>query len=361
MKLNHKPKILMTGGGTLGPVIPLLNLKEIWHKKNSEIDFSWIGTLTGPEREFVEKFGIEYFALTSPKLSRHQPWKWIFIPFHLLFSLIWAFILLKKISPDLMITTGAYVSVPVAFICKLFGVPIWVHQLDIEVGLANKIMSPLAERISVTFEQSLNVFSEKKTQLVGAIINNDSFDKGEAKKKLHLKMDKPLLLVMGGGTGAVSINEAMLAIGEELMKDWQVVHLTGKGKMIDDLDNIGEDYYAEEIIIDEMSTLWAAADLVVARGGLGTLLDIIKYGKASIIIPIMGSHQEKNADFMENAGVAKVLRNINGQILLTSIKSMLDNRLERELMENNVINLLDRGGGEKIIGGMEEILKERFD
>lgn len=356
MKKDKGLHILMTGGGTLGPVTPLLNLYDIWSSRDEEVRFSWIGTFIGPERELVERKGIDFWRITSPKLSRGRKWKWIFIPFHFLVSVLMSFYVLRNLKPDLMITTGGYVSVPIAFVCKLMGIPVWVHQLDAKVGLANKIMAPLAVRVSTTFEESVDNFSPDKTVFIGALLNDFYIEQVEAKNKLGIKKDKPLLLVLGGGTGAVQINEMMLAIAEDLLDEWQIVHITGPGKMIPELQDLGGDYMVDELVIDEMPVLFAAADLVICRAGLGTLLDLIKWGKPSIAIPISGSQQEKNMELMLDYNVARGLNMVNAQILLETIRSLADSRLEREAMSQNVFNMIPHDGSIRLIEEVESLL-----
>jgi UDP-N-acetylglucosamine--N-acetylmuramyl-(pentapeptide) pyrophosphoryl-undecaprenol N-acetylglucosamine transferase len=352
---NTKYKILMTGGGTLGSVTPLLNLVEVWRSLRDDVEFSWIGTFKGPEREFVEKMNIDFARITSPKLSRHQPWKWAFIPFHFIISIISSFILIRKDRPDIMISTGAFVSIPIAVVCRLFKIPIWVHQLDVQVGLANKLISYISSGISVTFEESIAGFSGMQCINVGAILPVSDISTIHAKQILGFE-DLPVLLVVGGGTGALQINQVMANVADVLVQNWQVVHLTGPGKMIDKLNSFGQGYIAKELVIDEMAYLWAAADLVIVRAGLGTVFDLVKWGKKAIVVPMPNSHQEVNADLLKQASAAKVLNKINGQILLEAVKYFETHKLEGEVMARNMYNFLSRNGAENLILTIEEKL-----
>ena len=139
--MNESPRILLTGGGTLGPVTPLLAVAEVWREQDTDVEFSWIGTRKGPERALVETYRIPFFSLPAPKLSRHQKWKWPFIPLFMFWSLYRAWRLLRDIEPDVVMSAGGYVSVPAVIMARLMGMYVWVHQLDRVPGLANRIMA----------------------------------------------------------------------------------------------------------------------------------------------------------------------------------------------------------------------------
>lgn len=356
MEKGHSTHILLTGGGTLGPVTPLISLYKVWKAQDSNLEASFVGTMHGPEKEIVDNLGIPFYRISAPKLSRHKKIAWIFIPVHFLFACLHSLLLLVKLKPDIVYTAGGYVSVPIVMMAWLMRIPVWVHQLDVRPGLANLLMAPFAKKISVTFQSSMEKFPKNKVVQVGGLV--DVSDLGDGRVT---EADKPAILIFGGGTGAQAINDAVEAVLQEIISDWRVVHLAGRGKVTNRLNELAEKYADYELHglmpHEELLNLYDKSDLVICRAGLGTLLELIQYKKAAVLLPIPGTHQEDNAKIVEEAGAGKVLYNMKPQMLLQTVRELRENRVEREMLAKNMSQLLPLGGAEDIIEGSKEILK----
>jgi UDP-N-acetylglucosamine--N-acetylmuramyl-(pentapeptide) pyrophosphoryl-undecaprenol N-acetylglucosamine transferase len=353
--MQNKKRILMTGGGTLGPVTPLLALEDAWREEGAEV--MWITTKGGPENLLLEERGETWRELHAPKLSRHKWWAWPAIPFLFLAATLRARRYLLELKPDIMYSAGAYVSVPVALAAKLLGIPVWIHQLDAEPGLANRLMAPLAARISTTFPISARRFPSAKTTVLGGL---SRFQK-EAPQGQRAKKEMPLLLVMGGGTGAKSINDAMELLIPELAKRMHIVHLAGRGKVSEKLKALSEEYASYEVhefLGNELLDIMQQADLIVSRAGMGTILGLIYLKKASIIIPIEHSHQEKNAAILDDAHAAIVLEHMTPQLLKQQIDELIVSERKRAFLEERIQNILDFHAAEQIIRDSKLILGE---
>jgi len=340
----------MTGGGTLGPVTPLLAIVEEWQSQES-IEVSWIGTRKGAERALVESMQIPFVSIVSTKFDRSRWWTWWLIPIQLLIGLIQSFIELKKMRPDVVFTAGGYVSVPVVIMARLMGISTWVHQLDIVPGLANRIMAPFARQITVTWPDSLEHFSQKKTTVVGGVMRHALLhgEREQACERYSLDKDKLILLVVGGGTGALSINQTMEAIGSDLLNDIQIVHLTGKGKMTQRLESMGEGYLALEFLGLGMKDAFAMADLVVARAGMGTIIELCALKKPTVLIPLHNTDQLANAKMVQERGAAEVLWEINPQILKQTIKKLVENEERRKRLSYRISALFSAFGAKDIV------------
>lgn len=347
----------MTGGGSLGPVTPLIAVAEEWRRRDPDVQVSWIGTMHGPERMIVEEAGFAFHAIAAAKLSRHKKWSWPFIPFFLLLSFVQSILLLRKLKPDAVFTAGGYVSVPVIITARLMGMVTWVHQLDLKPGLANKLMAPFAKRISVTWLDSLELFPESKTRQVGAVVRPEVLrgDKTRAVTKYALDSKKPTIFVLGGGTGAQSINEAMAVIAPDILKRANVIHLMGKGKMVKELESI-PGYVALELIGKDIADLYAAADIVVARAGMGTILEIAALRKPAILIPLPNEDQISNANAMQSAEACTVLWELNGQILKQEIVHLLEDAERRFAYAEAVKELFVKNGEERIVNEALDLL-----
>ncbi len=359
INMDNKTKVLLTGGGTLGPVTPLLALAEVWNRRDPLVEFHWIGTPKGPEQELIEKEGIQFLALSTPKLDRHRIWQWPFILPHLIFSCFKAYKMLQKIKPDIIFTAGGYVSIPVFWMAWFLGIPTWVHQLDVTPGMANKLMAPFARRVSVTWEDSASGFSEDKVLIVGGIARS-KLERGSAvsfEQKYKLDDSKPTLFVTGGGTGAQVLNEAMEVIGRDLVKTMNVVHLTGKGKMIERLKEI-PGYIIEEFFTDDMPDAFNAADVVVSRAGMGTILALITLKKPTILIPIANSHQEENARVLKERNAIVTVKNFSPQLLKQEIEKLMNNPDLRKKLSKRIEKALTMDATEKIINVAEGIIRK---
>lgn len=357
--MNHEHKhILMTGGGTLGPVTPLIALAEVWREQDSSVVFSWIGTPNGPENEIIEKQHITFYELSAPKLDRYKKWQWIFVFPQFIVSCIKAFALLKNISPHMVFTAGGYVSVPVVIMAWFLRIPCWVHQLDVTPGIANRIMAPFAKRVTVTWEESKDVFSDRKTSVVGGLVRPDVLH-GNAKafqKQYYLDPELPTVGVLGGGTGATAINDMLQAIVPDLAKRMNIVHLAGKGKLDEELQDIQGRYTPREFFTD-MADLYAVADVIVARAGMGTILEIAALRKPTILIPIPNSHQEANAKVLEDKGAARVIHHLNPQVLKQEIDRLIDSKEVRDELVYNLRSLLPMHAAGLIIEEANAMLK----
>src|SRR3989339_1519603 len=152
---NRTKKILFAGGGTLGPVTPLLAVAEAWRKRDALVDMVWVGTPHGPEQEVVNKAGIRFLTLLVARVPRYPTWEWIWLPFRFLFVLFQSVQLLRRERPDVIGSAGGYTAVPIVMAGWLLRIPAWIHQQDVPPALTNRIMAPFARWITVAWKISL--------------------------------------------------------------------------------------------------------------------------------------------------------------------------------------------------------------
>src|SRR5262249_343372 len=152
-------KILMVGGGSGGPVAPLLAVAEEIKKAHTKADFLFIGTAHGPEVDMVQRAGFTFTHITAGKFRRYFSWKNFVAPFLVLLGFLESLKIVKRFKPDCVFATGSFVQVPVLWAAWILKVPVVIHQQDVLLSLANKLCSWIAARVTVTFESSLNDFS----------------------------------------------------------------------------------------------------------------------------------------------------------------------------------------------------------
>lgn len=320
-------KIVFSGGGTLGPVTPLLAVHELIKNEFSDYQSLWIGTSYGPEKDLIVASNIRFFSIVSAKLRRYISVFTVVDIFKFIIAFFQSLFFLLRHKPDLCIGAGGFTSLPVHLAASLLCIPTWIHQQDVEVSLTNKILAKFSTRITVALEQSLSFFPKEKTLWIGNPVREEILkgSKKTAQKLFGLNSDLPVVLVMGGGTGAEKIND-ILVESLPLLKDiCQIIHITGKEKG-DLLQNkFSGFYHAYSFFTSEMKHAYAGADLVVSRAGFGTLSEVAALKKPLLLIPLPG-HQEKNADFFASQGALTVCdqKNMSSEKFVVQIRQLLD-------------------------------------
>ncbi len=344
-------KILLTGGGTIGSVSPLLAISQELKKSHPEIEFLFLGSgKSAAEKELVANYQIPFKIIFNGKLRRYFSLLNFIDPFFIFLGFIQSFFILLKFKPNLIISAGSFVSVPVVWAGWILKIPSLIHQQDAVPGLANKLMARVAKKTTVTFEESLRDFSSHKTVWTGNLIREDIIEGSniEANKLFNLERDLPVILVIGGGTGALFLNKLIVDALPELTEFCQIIHLTGENIANQELQIKNCRYHPYQFLNKEIKDVYAVADLVITRAGMSALTEISFLGKPAIIIPMPSSHQEKNAEIFTNHNAALVLdqNRLNAGILIQRLKNLFsDEKNLRELSRNikNTIRVDNRG------------------
>lgn len=319
-------KLIFTGGGTLGSVMPLLAVLEELRTRDPSLDFLWVGTAGGPERAVILARDVKFKSIVSTRLRRYFDLRNIFVPFLALAAVIQSLLLLRREKPSAVVSAGGFVGLPLIWAAWLARVPVFIHQEDVLPGLANRLAAPFAEKITVTFERSAKAYSAKKTLVLGNPVRPEIFDYSleEARDFFQLEPNIPTIFVVGGGTGSAFLNHLVWDNLEELTHFCQIIHGTGKGKSISSISG-NRRYHQYELLTEEYPDALAVADLVVSRAGMGALSEFAALGKPLFLIPLPG-HQEANTEVLAEAGAAEVLRqkDASGRRFVAEVKSLLE-------------------------------------
>lgn len=348
-------KIILSGGGTLGPVVPLIAIAEVCRAESPDTSFLWLGTKNGPEREVVEKNNIAFIAIGSGKWRRYFSLLNIFDIFRVVAAFFQSFIILSREKPDLLITAGGYVSVPLHFAAALLGLPTWVHQQDARIGLANRLMMKTATKITTALRDTVASLPMKKTEWIGNPVRNLQMSSlKEAYELFDIPEGSTVIFALGGGTGSASVNNLILEALPHWPKEWHVVHLVGKYRPQERAmrtAGVYPNYHAYEFFIDEMKAAYAIATVVVARAGFGTLTELAALKKPAIILPIFGSHQEDNASvlYKHNAILLLDRTTAHGLKLAQLVKELVDDGPERKALGENLHKILPAAEEKKIL------------
>lgn len=323
--------IVLTGGGTAGHVTP--NIALIPRLKELGYEISYIGSLDGIEKKLIEELNIPYYGIASGKLRRYFDLKNFSDPFKVLKGYAQSRKLLKKLKPDVIFSKGGFVTVPVVVAAKSCKIPAIIHESDMTPGLANKLAIPSATKVCCNFPETLKHLPEEKAVLTGTPIRQEllSGDKLEALKFCGFTANKPVIMIIGGSLGAAAVNDSMRKILPELLKDFQVVHLCGKGKLDESLQNT-EGYIQFEYIKKELADLFALANIVVSRAGANAICELLALQKPNLLIPLSAKasrgDQILNARSFEKQGYSMVLEEeeITNEKLLETIHTLYEKR-----------------------------------
>lgn len=326
-------RIILTGGGTAGHVTP--NIALLPRLKELQYDIHYIGSYNGMEKNLIEKQNIPYHGISSGKLRRYFSLKNFTDPFRVLKGFSEANKLMKKLKPDVIFSKGGFVSVPVVIAGKRNHVPVIIHESDMTPGLANKISIPSATKVCCNFPETLQSLPADKAILTGSPIRQELMtgDKDRARPFCGFKDIKPVILIVGGSLGAAAVNDAVRGVLPELLKEFQIIHLCGKGKLDASLTNT-EGYVQFEYIQDELKDLFALSDIVISRAGANAICELLALRKPNLLIPLSAKasrgDQILNARSFERQGFSLVIEeeDLTDELLLSSIHKLYENRDE---------------------------------
>ena len=324
-------RIILTGGGTAGHVTP--NIALLPKLQEMGFDIHYIGSYNGIEKELIEPFGIPYHGISSGKLRRYFSLQNFTDPFRVLKGMGEARKLIRDLKPDVIFSKGGFVSVPVVLAGKKCKVPVIIHESDMTPGLANKIAIPSATKVCCNFPETLEYLPKDKAVLSGSPIRQEllSGNKIAAMDLCGFSADKPIILVIGGSLGSVAVNNAVRAALPELLKSFQIVHLCGKGKVDESLNNT-KGYKQFEYIKEELRDIFAMTDIVISRAGANAICELLALRKPNLLIPLSANasrgDQILNARSFERQGFSLVLEEeeVTKDTLLEAVQNLYDNR-----------------------------------
>lgn len=323
--------IVLTGGGTAGHVTP--NIAMIPRLKELGYKISYIGSYEGIEKKLIEDLGIPYYGISSGKLRRYFDVKNFTDPFRVMKGFMEAKKLMKELKPDVVFSKGGFVTVPVVIAASRKKIPTFIHESDMTPGLANKICIPFATKVCCNFPETVSQLPADKAVLTGTPIRQELLTGSREKglKFIGFSSDKPVILIIGGSLGATAVNQAVRAILPQLLQDFQVVHLCGKGKLDESLKDT-KGYVQYEYIKKELADLFAMADIVISRAGANAICELSALNKPNLLIPLSArasrGDQILNARSFEHLGYSKVLEEeeITNESLLDAVYDLYENK-----------------------------------
>ena len=385
MKLNHE-LIAFTGGGTGGHIYPGLavadEVKTIAKSNNKNIKIIWLGCSKGMDRNIVEKAigpdGLptadEFFGIPSGKLRRYFSMKNFSDLFRIIGGFFKAYHVLRKQKPAVLFSKGGFVSVPPCIAARLLKIPVYTHECDFTLGLANRLNFKSAKTMFVSYEETkrrLGSAEQKRVVVTGnpvrPVFYNTNKQKGLEFAGIPADNKKPVLLVLGGSSGARQVNQLVYENLDYLCKNFVVIHQTGLVNNNSDeeaaLKEKYDSYKPFSFIYSEMPDVVSCADVVLSRAGANSIWEAAVLKKPMVLIPLCGNgtrgDQVDNSKFFEEKGAALMLLGeaANSENLQKALNQMLveENRKSYEKALEQIVG--DSVPSKKIASILFEELK----
>lgn len=346
--------IILTGGGTGGHIIPNLSLIPLLKQHFEKIVY--IGLNNSLESELLKLYPeVTFEGISTPKLIRDKLLKNITLPFKLIKSINTCKKILKKYKPQVIFSKGGFVSLPVCIAGKLLNLPVVSHESDLTLGLANKIIYHCCTTFCTTFESTSK--NLKKAVFTGSPIKSELFfpHPQKAYEISNLSPLRPTILFVGGSTGAQDLNQAVYNALPVLTKKYNVVHLTGKGKLNKNITS--PHYYQTEFVLNIQDFL-SISQVVVSRAGSNAICELLALKKPMLLIPLPKNasrgDQIQNANYFLKNGFASVLyqNQLTTQTLVDKIDLLLAKKsiYEKTFSTHPQVN--------KLLNGTQNILTQ---
>lgn len=330
-------KILVTGGHP-SPALALIDdLGQSTFAKKMSLSYVGAKYIGYDKKSFsleykeVNRRSIPFFDQPAGRMTRIISLRSFLNLLKIPLGFFWALLILRRIKPDLIMSFGGYIALPVTVVGFFLAIPIFTHEQTIEPGLANKFISLFAKKIFVSFQKTRRYFPRNKTIYSGNLLKKSIFEID--KKPFIVNKDKPVIYITGGSLGSHSLNIIIEKIISRLLQKYIVIHQTGDVKDYSDFarlsdlkDSLSQDkkvnyFLVKHIQADQIGYVYSIADIVLGRSGANTFFEVIALAKPTIFVPLPWSasdEQYKHAKILQenDAGLIFDQKNNPDQLLL---------------------------------------------
>lgn len=367
-------KILLTGGGTGGHFYPIIAVSRALKKIAEAEGFIEMDLIYFADRPFDESVlkeeGVRFKQISAGKMRRYFSPANFFDFFKTISGAANALVNVYINMPDVVFAKGGYASFPALLAARIFRIPVIIHESDTVPGLVNRWAAKFARRIAISFPESIKYFPEERSALTGNPLRSRVLGGNLEEAKTIFGYDgAPTILVLGGSQGSQKINNVILEILPEILKDARLIHQCGEknldsvskqSSVILEKNEFKRRYHLYPFLKeDDLRAASFISSLIVSRAGAGAIFEIAAWGKPSIIIPLSNSaqdHQRENAYSYARSGAALVIEeaNLTPHILLAEIRKILQDESRQKKMSVSASNFAKPDAAEKIA---KEIIK----
>ena len=363
--------VVIAGGGTGGHTSPGLAVAALLRERSRTC--AWIGSHSGIEAQRVPRSGIPYVAISTGKLRRYWAGQNVAdLVVNVPAGMLNALRILRALRPRVVFGTGGFVALPVMFGAALLRVPVVLHEQTAVPGLANRLGARFARRIAVTFPDKAGCFPASRVVVTGNPLRPElrAGSRSSAIARFQLDPAVPLVYVTGGAQGAHRINRV---VGEALLSlvgQAQLIHQCGDNPATGDRQwleerrtalptGLAHRYTVVPYVGDELAGIYAAAALVVARAGAGTVNECCQLGVPALYVPLPGTRgdeQTENARLVERVGGAVVLPQsmLTAERLVHEVQKLLADPAALKQMGEHARTLAVPDAAERIVAVLTE-------
>lgn len=368
--------IVAGGGGHFSPALAVINeLPRDWEVLVIGRKYAFEGQSTlSFEYLTADKLQIPFLPITAGKISRSLTRHTITSLLKLPVGFFQALKILYVHKPDIVLSFGGYVSVPIVFAARLLHIPIIIHEQTLGAGLANKVAANFAEKICISWQESARFFPQAKVVLTGNPLRKEFLE--QASETLKIKKTQPVIYITGGSAGSHVFNVLIEESLQKLLQKYIVLHQTGDAKEFNDFDRLEK---LKKSLPPEMQKKYIVmkfvdatrvvdflkeADLVVSRSGIATVTELLFLGKPCLLIPFpygQRNEQKENALFVKNIGLAEVVDQhlLNADSFAAMIYAMMHNLHKYKQYAKEAKKVIDVGAGRKIVEVIADVYKQK--
>jgi len=347
--------IILTGGGTAGHIFPNIALLPQLSKKFDRIIY--IGGHNSMEERILSEYPfVEFFPITTTKFRRSLSPSNLLIPFKLHKGIREAMDIIHSTNPNVIFSKGGYVSLPVLLAGKKCKIPMIAHESDLTLGLTYRLTRRHIAKMCTTFRDTANKLPNgiyTGSPMRGDILHGD---KQRAYQQYNLTSSMPIVTILGGSLGSNTINQIIRQCIPEITRTHQILHLTGKGKLD---NNIHHPHYHQVEFTTRMADILSVSNLCITRGGSNAIHEILALRIPMLIIPLSrGSRgdQIKNAKYFQSKGYALHLpeKNLNKATFLNAWSDLIS---KQNLIRSTTLHATPTDAVNKIIREILRITK----
>lgn len=365
-------KVMITGGHHTPAMALMESLKDELSKAGIAASFYWVGhrySMRGDKNESLEykevvSLGIPFFELRTPKFYSHSVTSSLV---KLIFGTCQSFLILLKVRPNLVVSFGGYLCVPVIFAARVLGIKSVTHEQTTAAGFANRAVARFCIKVFISFSSSKKYFSPAKTILTGNPLRSEIFTDGGYFKFTN---NKPVIYVTGGKQGAHKINLLVRESLPVLLQSYNVIHQSGSVSLHNDYEELLNfsqndlpEKFRESYILkthfgfSEIGSIFARVNYVVSRAGANIVCELAGLRKPAVLIPLPGSshrEQEDNAHLLKEVGLAEILEESNSNT--ESLVKSLENLTVMGINEQKLLAEFPQGASAKLAREIVKIL-----
>lgn len=344
-------RIIISGGGTGGHIFPAVAIANALKRLAPDVSILFVGANGRMEMDKVPAAGYEIVGLDIQGINRKSFWKNLTLPFKLYRSISKAKRIIRDFKPDVAVGVGGYASGPLLHTAGKMGIPYLIQEQNSYAGITNKRLGAKAAKICVAFDGMDKFFPKEKILFTGNPIRRESVaiqnKRFEASELLSLSPHKKTILLTGGSLGARTLNECMRdGLDKLAAADVQLVWQCGE-YYYEVLKQEMKGKYGDAVkltaFLHRMDLAYAAADIIIARAGAGTIAELCAVGKPAILVPspnVAEDHQTKNANALVDKGAAIAVSDAEApQKLVNSALALLKDEKKCKILGTNIAKL----------------------